>query len=265
MIKRLISLVLYNKINLISLNKSRKIMKNIKPKTIPADIVQAYHKKWHRFGAKSIEIYLKIHSSISGIQSDNIVPENLYLGKIEPVLNNRAFSITYADKNFYERYLHECRSVFPKTYLRGINGNVYDSNYKLIKDISLVRDCLKNEVQYILKPSTETSGGRNVFLIRILGNKFIQNKNSFDLNQFVQYLEIQFKNNFVLQEKIVQNQFYADFNQSSLNTVRIFTYRSVKDDRIIPLHSVLRFGKADSLVDNQASGDFRSGSTVKVS
>ncbi|MCK7537993.1 MAG: hypothetical protein MZV63_47075 [Marinilabiliales bacterium] len=48
--------------------------------------------------------------------------------------------------------------------------------------------------------------------------------------------------------------FFARFNESSLNTVRILTYRSVRNEDVFVLHRLLRAGRRGSVVDNQASG-----------
>ena len=44
-----------------------------------------------------------------------------------------------------------------------------------------------------------------------------------------------------------------------MNTVRVFTYRSVLSEDIVPLQSVLRMGKKGAVVDNQASGGISRG------
>jgi hypothetical protein len=259
MIKRLINYFLGKKENWISLCKSRKILKNIRPVSIPASISKLYKEKWECFGRKPSDIYLKIYSSISGVQSENFVPENLYYNRIEPVLNNKSFTLAYADKNFYEKHLPEFILLFPEAYLRGINGKLYDKDYNKIEDLSIVPKWIESDGEYILKPASETSGGANILLLKTVSQKIKICGLSLDYKQFIQYLQNVYKNNFILQERIIQHSFYADFNQSSINTVRIFTYKSAKDDQVITQQSVLRFGKPGMLVDNQASGGFSIG------
>jgi hypothetical protein len=64
---------------------------------------------------------------------------------------------------------------------------------------------------------------------------------------------------FVLQERIRQHPWFAAWNQSSLNTIRMMTYRSVVDNAVHPLGAVVRFGRPGSLVDNQAAGGLTCG------
>ena len=56
------------------------------------------------------------------------------------------------------------------------------------------------------------------------------------------------------QEYIRQHKYCALFNENSLNTVRINTYRSVINEEIIIMETFLRMGGKDSLVDNLNAG-----------
>ena len=55
--------------------------------------------------------------------------------------------------------------------------------------------------------------------------------------------------------------YFKEFNDTSLNTVRLYCYRSVTDNSINPLHAYIRFGKHGSLVDSSSQG----GRTIGVS
>jgi hypothetical protein len=254
MIKKIIDIALEWRIHRKSLLKSRKILMNIDHIFIRPDVRRKYLKKWRRFQANINEIYLKNYSSISGIQSEDFVPENIYYSRIEPVLNKKAFTPAYADKNFYQRYLHEFEFLFPKTILRGINCEVYDAFYQPVNDLSVISKYFQNNGCYILKPASETSGGKNVLSFEIRGGNYCFDQGMMNQRQFIHFLLDSYPRNFVIQEKIIQHPFYSGFNKSSINTIRLFTYRSVKDNQIVPLQSVLRFGQQGCLVDNQASG-----------
>ena len=60
--------------------------------------------------------------------------------------------------------------------------------------------------------------------------------------------------NFIIQKYIDQHHWFARFNESSLNTVRVLTYRRIKNEEAVVLHRLLRAGRPGSVVDNQASG-----------
>jgi hypothetical protein len=75
-----------------------------------------------------------------------------------------------------------------------------------------------------------------------------------DLKTFIEILKKSYLGNFILQKKIRQHDYFNKFNSSSLNTVRLYTYRSVKDESIIPLHAYIRFGRSGSFVDSSSQG-----------
>lgn len=59
---------------------------------------------------------------------------------------------------------------------------------------------------------------------------------------------------YIVQKAVDQHPYLAQFNPTSINTLRIATYRSVKDDKVHILSSVIRIGKDGSIVDNAHAG-----------
>ncbi len=253
MIKKLISFLLERKIDIYSYHKSVNILRNIKAVRLSKEIRKGYKNKWKKLGQRPSERHLKIYSSISGIPDVNYVPENFYYNKIEPFLNNKAYIIPYTDKNLFERLIHNFSDVFPKTNLRCINGAIYDSSYELKSNPNEIINNLKDK-EYIVKPSSFTGGGRGVSILLKDGSKFELNNKQLHLSFLLEHLKRVYNNNFILQGKIIQHPWFSNFNKTSLNTVRILTYRSVVNENVHVINSVLRYGAADSIVDNQASG-----------
>lgn len=254
MLKQIINLVMEKKEGWYSRRKSRRILNNTGRISIDLKLVDRYREKWTRLGGRPWKAYLQIYGAVSGIWSEDYVPENIYYGRIEPTLNRKDFALAYADKNFYERYLPENRCLFPIVRLRGINGKVYDPKYRLIEEPSAFLDSLEEGGELILKPASESSGGKNVSLVKVGGGCFNIGGEAFNTSHFIRYLTVRYRNNFVLQDRIAQHPFYARFNPESVNTVRIYTYRSVRDESVHAIQAVLRFGQAGILVDNQAAG-----------
>jgi hypothetical protein len=103
----------------------------------------------------------------------------------------------------------------------------------------------------IIKPSVDSGGGRKIRLFNKSGNGFCdENGNQLSLN----LLNEQFEKNYIIQEYITQSKYLSRFNNSSVNTIRIFTYRSVKTDEVHALHAVLRIGKSGHYLDDQNVG-----------
>lgn len=56
-----------------------------------------------------------------------------------------------------------------------------------------------------------------------------------------------YKKDFILQECVNPSAFVKQFNETSFSTLRIFTYRSVKDDAIHFIGGYLRVGAKEAL------------------
>jgi hypothetical protein len=257
MIKKVLVL-LYDYVHKRALHrKACKILANAGKKIIltdpPADILRKYKMLWNIIPAKVESIWVKIYGNISGIWDHRYIPETLYYNIVEPVLNNKVFSKAWTDKNFYFTLLKEFD--LPETLVYNIDGVFYNQENKPIEiDSALL--LLDKEERIILKPAVDSGGGRRVTLWRREEGRFVSdNKNVLDPD----YLLSVYRKNFVIQKVIEQHPFYSSYNLSSVNTIRVLTYRSVKDESIHILHSVFRVGQAGSFTDNQASGGIACG------
>lgn len=218
-----------------------------------------YIDRWLWAGIKPFSVYPEVFAAINGLSSSLYVPENIYYNRIEPVLNNKAFAAAYSDKNFYESYLAIKSRLFPATILRYINDNYYDDRYRDAEPFSHLHSRLSEGIDYILKPAIETSGGVGLALVRRTGDLFHINKESYKIKDFVSHLKIKYPHSFLLQEQIKQHAWFEGFNSSSVNTVRLFVYRSVNNNNVHALQAVIRFGREGSIVDNQAAGGLSCG------
>ncbi len=258
-LKKILNRILEKRNNYVCNKKINKIyqLQKHKFKGIKEKILLEHKKKWSKLSKKINNKWLKVYSQISGIKSIDYVPENIYYNIIEPRLNNRVFTTAHTDKNFYNIFFNEHR-LFPQTIWRNINGVIYNAQYKPFPfDERTLFKTLNEFDKIILKPAAESGGGRRVEL-------FTKEKENLFYNYMreilsLEYLKKKYFNNFIIQEYIEQNNFYKQFNPSSTNTVRIFTYRSVSNEEIIPLHAVLRIGRPGSLVDNLAAGGIACG------
>lgn len=224
--------------------KLRRLAALTRPAKLNAADREEHLKLWSVFKTKTSPIYPALYAAINGISTPLYTPEIIYYLDIEPVLNNRAFTPAYADKNFYEKHLPGYSHLFPVTVARGMNGIVLDRDYRHIEKPEAIADLLEPGKMYLLKPGYESSGGRDIMLI----------DDSIPKASLSEILANRYHLSFLLQEKITQHEWFASFNTSSVNTVRILTYRSPSGNSVHPLHAVLRFGKPGSLVDNQAAG-----------
>ena len=130
---------------------------------VDGSVFREYCRLWSPLGITPSMLFLNCACSISGKVSPEFIPEDIYYTRVEPALNNRLFALAYNDKNFFERYLHEFREMFPKVYLRGIGGEFYDGDFNpvAISEVNGILQGLEDDKDYILKPATENKNKGN--------------------------------------------------------------------------------------------------------
>ena len=168
------------------------------------------------------------------------LPEDIWHLRIEPVLNNKAYNKAFNDKNLYD--FKNYGVLFPKTYIHIIEGICYSPNYNFITD-SEANNLLNRCNQFVAKKAIDSGGGKGV--------SFYDNK---DQSIDVDKLKLNHGDNVIVQKIVKQHAWFEQFNKESINTIRVVTYRSVKDEKLHVLQMLLRMGKPGSKVDNQSSG-----------
>lgn len=221
---------------------------------IPKDNMQIHKKIWKKLNNRLNTKWYKVFVSISGKDDPRYITEFDYHFNVELRLNHKGFSEAYCDKNIYHRnFQHD---ILPKIYLRNINGNFYDINYETINFENALNNIPKDCVKIIVKKAIQTGGGRGIDLFKRIADEWI---NCSGVKLTTDFLTKTFENSYLIQEYIEQHNYFSQFNQSSLNTVRLFTYRSVITNEVLMLNAVLRIGQPGSFVDNQASGGIACG------
>lgn len=211
-------------------------------------------RKWTIGGHKPNRVYYRLFSSYIG-QSQNIVPQDICHNYVELILDPYRFVGYYADKNIFDKLLPN--GYMPKTVLRKITDTYCDSDYKYINDfddskLSELTQGVSSDT-LILKPTVGGMSGRGVELFKRENNGWFNFATHLRLN--VNYLNsYEGGGNFILQEGIAQLPYMAQFNPTSVNTLRLSVYRSVKDNEAHITGAAMRIGKNGSVVDNACAG-----------
>jgi len=193
--------------------------------------------------------WLRFFSFVSGIVDIKYVPEDVFYSIIEPCLNDFNYSAMFADKNFYVQRFKS--TVFPRTILHNVSGEFLDENYNIITNKEAEAIFLSYKKCMVVKPSLESGGGRNVVLLNhSLG--IHRNKNGDEIT--FDDIKARWKKNYIIQERVEQHEFFSRFNPTSLNTIRLVTYRSPFSEKIKVLKCILRMGVNGSDVDNENAG-----------
>lgn len=187
------------------------------------------------------QAYSDYYSQLTGIKSDKYISMDLYYFYIIPCLNRREFVRAYADKNNYSLFFNGANQ--PETVIKNRNGIFYAADNKVIAAAEAITRCLDCAGEMIIKPTIETGEGRGVELL-------LKNSDSEVGAQFNRYAK-----DFIVQRKFVQHESMSALNASSLNTMRILTYRGL-DGRVRHLKdkTFLRVGTPGAVRDNVGSG-----------
>jgi hypothetical protein len=220
---------------------------------VSAQLVKEHKKLWCPLSPVIPGVFIKGYVALTGVKSANFVPDNIYYTVIEPILNNALSSAGYEDKAQID-WFHDKQYV-PRIILRNIHGVYYDENRSELQHPQIKID--KHEFpKVIVKPSIESQGGRDIRVFSAKDKGWFTQKGE---ELTVDFLQKAYEQNFVLQEFVEQHPFYNQFNASSVNTMRVMTYRSVRDNTIHVLGAVLRVGQNGKEVDNQSQGGFAIG------
>lgn len=219
----------------------------------PHETLVQYRALWRRLGRNPNPEWLKVYGNITGLWDHRYIPESMYYEVVEPCLNNKSFAKSFSDKNLYSVFLRGFNG--PEVIVSNIDGVFYNSHLVPIARKEAIDLILSNE-NIIIKPSVDSGGGKDIALLSVDGGNLASSTGT---RVTTDELLVKYSSNYVIQKVIEQHSFYKRFNPSSVNTVRMFTYRSPVDESIHILHTVFRVGAPGKITDNQASGGFACG------
>lgn len=213
----------------------------------PGEGEKEWLERWRQYEPKISPMGYRVFSRYIGNNID-IVPLEVCVSIVEPALTPMHFNNVYSDKNVFDILFP--KGTLPKTFLRKIRGRYFDKDYNTINRAEVNRVISNIEsVELIVKPAISSSG-RGVEKFYRRGNGF-ENSNNEKLNR--DYIDKYYKFNCIIQETFVQHDFFSQFNKTSVNSIRIVTYRD-SDGVVHALNSFFRIGSMGSIVDNAHAG-----------
>lgn len=205
--------------------------------------IKAFFKK--HFGREVPTYWHQYLYSRNGFYSEKYIPASIYNSEIIYRLNKFQFRHAYVDKGFYDTLFPDVNR--PKTIVKNVNGYYYDASHPLTLEEALER--CSNLGEAIVKPTLEGTWGQGVKLITT-ANGFIV-----DLNCSVQDLFKQYRRSFIVQERFQQHDDISRLNPTSLNTLRVMSYR--RENEIVILYAVIRIGRQGQVIDNETAGGIK--------
>lgn len=193
-------------------------------------------------GKRITLLYHEYFYSRTGVYSKEYMP----IGFFEADLMGRAnqwsrYYPSYSDKNMDDIYLPHI--LHPQSILKNMNGYFYYKGEPVGKE-EAIKLC-SNIEKAIIKPSMQSKGVGVKLLSVSDGVSNIDNKT-------IEQLFDTYKKNFLIQEAVRQHPVISALNPTSVNTIRIMTYRSGME--IIVVYSVIRIGRLNQVIDNQSAG-----------
>ena len=218
-------------------------------------------KKWAVLG-KANPVYFRLFSHYIG-NDLNIIPEDICRNIIEPILDPLRYTHYYSDKNMFDKLF--VQGTLPQTIFRKMYGFFYDGDYNRI-NITNNRDLSSILSSYacpriVIKPTVDSCSGNGVKLLEKRDSKWYELGSGEELN--IDYLNKNYGDNIIVQECLEQADFMSYYNPTSVNTLRLTLYRSVKTDECHIPSAIIRIGANGSLVDNAHAGGGYVGIKVK--
>ncbi len=169
------------------------------------------------------------------------IPTCLYHSDVIYRLNNYKLRHAYVDKGVYDVFFPDV--LRPKTIVKNINGYFYDDAKPLSRDEAIER-CISLDGT-VSKPAQEGMWGSGVKV-------FSSKDGIMDDGCSIESLMDSYGKNFIIQERVVQHESMQLLNPTSLNTLRILSYRDGND--VFVLYIVVRIGRKGKSVDNETAG-----------
>lgn len=179
-------------------------------------------------------------SRLNGIESDRYLSMDVYYFYVIPALNRHDFKDAYLDKNIYSMLFPDVKQ--PVTVVKNMHGLFYVNGEEATLEQAVKAVC-QSDKELIVKPTVETCNGEGVEQICGLDADGV--KALFQNYGF----------NFIVQEKVRQHPDLQQVNPTSLNSMRLYTYRRL-DGTYAFLYPFahMRFGGKGAIKDNVSQG-----------
>lgn len=179
--------------------------------------------------------------SRTGVFTKEYIPKDFYHCDLLPRANMVQRMSAFGDKNMMDFMLPGENVVH--SIIKNINGYFYYKGRPVSKEEAVT--LCQNMEKVIIKPSGRSQGhGVQLFSVKN-GITDLDGKS-------IRQLFESYKKDFLIQEWVKQHKDMAALNPTSVNTMRILSYRSGME--VLIIYSVVRIGRSGSVIDNQSAG-----------
>ena len=206
-------------------------------KPVDAELSKKHRELWSRLGVRSGDRWLRLHVNLTGIQDYTFCPEDVFFVRIERILND-CNNAGYGPEEKNELFRYVPAGCEPETLVRYVRGNFFDGAMNWLAQ-EKVREILAAEKDGVVGKPCRSSGGSGVAVRTDLTPEWIVQHGG---------------ESYVVQKKIQQCAFAAQFNSASVNTMRMMTLRCPWNGEIVVCRSMMRMGVSDAVIDNMMKG-----------
>ncbi len=131
-----------------------------------------------------------------------------------------------------------------------------DAGHRVIQETEIsLEQYLPAERRCVVKPAVDTSSGQRVTIFERQKEGWVAlNGDLKGESPTLTVLKRYFGDDFIVQEYLEQSEFMKRFSSASVNTIRLFLYRSVKTEKIMIPAIIMRVGHEEAYVDNCHAG-----------
>jgi hypothetical protein len=176
----------------------------------------------------------RICYNLAGHADPRIVPEETFASIVERCLNPPDWAFWLALKSLLYKFLPA--AVLPPAHLHNFGGLLFDAAFRPFASPS-VESCLRLDLPR--RAQTQLAFQRRPRCSLPAPDELLAALKS--------------RSDSLLQAFLLQHPFFRDYQDYGVNTLRVYTYRSVSDNRVHILNVALRMGVAGSL-DNLTAG-----------
>lgn len=197
---------------------------------------------WAKYGVKYPDYsWFQMYYGVTGIHNPKFIPDPFVGGVLYAYYNDAKSIGGWDDKNLYDKLVSSVS--FPKVYCHYYLGDYYDGswNYFSFHDLDKlskqIYDCFSssNKKEIVIKKARNGSFGKGVQLL------------SFNSPDDITRILKSRKSDFVIQEKVEQHPFFDQFNKSSVNILRVISFRHKGEIKILSVS--IRYGIEGTFTD----------------
>lgn len=185
---------------------------------------------WHQYFYSRTGVYSKLY-----------IPSSEYKHHLIGRLNRFPLHLAYNDKNITDITLPNTHQ--PKIYLKNMGGYFYCDGEAITRETALQRCANLGEV--IIKPSLS---GRGKGVKKVCIQNGMTDFNNQSLEALLDYYSI----DYLIQAVVQQHPDMKKLNPSSINTIRVVTYRNEMNVNVV--YTVIRIGRDGMSIDNESAG-----------